>query len=257
MDIINYEIKLEKVISDAINSSYPHSWTEDLITNELLKSIGAFFNKHTFSDNLNRETKIKFSAYKLKGKAETEFGDIAFLTNIRFDNGLEFKGVANFEAKKRIKDSFDYQKQSRKDQYKTICENKPYSQILLYDYEPISQHVKPIYYLDEWRRMYRDDNNRQLITQCVCFPLYMVSDGKKVNRNHNRIAHTMSEQFCRRIFYGLDLHLEEDINKTIKDFDAKNHPKFVVDLQITHGNTSIMDDDMGRGQLQDLYERLK
>lgn len=86
----------------------------------------------------------------------------------------------------------------------------------------------------------------------------MVADGKKVNRNHNRIAHTMSEQFCRRIFYGLDLHLEDDVIESIKTFDNKNHPKFIVDLQITHGNTSIIDDDdIGRSTLQDFYERLK
>ena len=257
MDRIQYEIELEREINKAINSCYPHSWDEDLITHELLKSLGSFFNSNSFSDNLYRETKIRFTAYKLRGKAETEYGDIAFLTSIRFDNGIEFKGVANFEAKKRLKNDFNYQKESRKDQYKTISDNKPYSQLLLYDYEPISQHIKPILYIDEWNRFYRDNPFRQLISQCVCFPLYMVADGTRVNRNDNSISRTMSEQLCRRIFYGIDLHLDKESIQDITNFDSKNHPKFVVDIEVTHGNTSITDDNINRGALNDLYERLK
>ena len=256
MDRIRYEIELEREINNSINSCFPHSWDEDLITHELLKCLGKFLNANTFTDNLNRETRIKLSAYKLKGKAETKYGDIAFLTSIRFDNGIEFKGVANFEAKKRLKNDFKYQNESRKNQYKTISDNKPYSQLLLYDYEPICEHIKPILSLDDWHRIYRGYPNRQLITQCVCFPLYMVADGKSVNRNYNRISRTISEQICRRIFYGIDLHLDKKSIDDITNFDSKNHPKFVIDLQVTHGNTSITEDNINRGSLPDIYDRI-
>lgn len=256
MDRIRYEVELEREINKTINSCYPQSWDEELITHELLKSLGNFFNSNSFSDNLHRETKIKFIAYKLRGKTETEYGDIAFLTSIRFDNGIEFKGVANFEAKKRLRNDFNYQKESRKDQFKIISNSKPYSQILLYDYEPISQNIKPILYFDEWNGFYRD-NSRQLVSQCVCFPLYMVADGIAVNRNHNCISRTMSEQLCRRIFYGIDLHLDKKSIEDITNFDSKNHPKFVVDIQVTHGNTSITEDNIDRRNLTDIYERLR
>lgn len=257
MDRMTYEIKLENEINNSINSCFPNTWEEDLISHELLKCLDSFFNSNTFTDNLNRETRIRFKAYKLKGKTETKYGDIAFLTSVRFDNGIEFKGIANFEAKKRLKDDFRYQKESRKGQYKTISEKKPYSQLLLYDYEPISEHIKPIFKIDEWNRFYRDTLNRQLITQCVCFPLYMVADGKRVNRNYNRISRTMAEQLCRRVFYGIDLHLDQESIDDLTTFDKKNHPKFVVDLQVTHGNTSILDNEINRSSLQDIYERIK
>ena len=243
LEKIWYERKLESIINWTINSKYPRNWREDSISESLLEALGNFFSNNTYHDELNRITKIHFSAYKLKGKSETNYGDIAFITSIRFDNGLKIKGVANFEAKKRLGNEFKYRKQSRDNQYEKIYENLPHSQLLLYDYEPITQHIQPIKHTaEDWNLI---DNYRMIqsrTTNCISLPIYLVANGKNVNRNQTQIGRTLSEQLCRRIFYGNDLNISQDILDKIYNFDDKYNSQFVVDLKITHGNTDIIED---------------
>lgn len=237
-----FEQKLEEVINNSIASCYPARWTENTITEELLRDIEGYLNNNAYTDTLTGLTKIEFSGYKLSGKPETDFGDIALLTTIRFDNGMKLKGVANFEAKKRLQNDFKYRSQSRDKQYKTIVKNTPYSQLLLYDFEPITQHIKPTYDFEYWDEYYRNRHLPMLFTKCVATPLYMVMNGSTVTRNNLRHGRTLSEQLSRRIFYGVDLHYDQKIKDRVMSFDNDNHPMFVAVLKVVHGNTAITDD---------------
>jgi hypothetical protein len=235
-----FERQLEAVVNKAISSCYPGRWREDSITEELLRQVSTFLNANSYTDRTAGTTTIKFNVYKLIGKPETEYGDIALLTTIRYDNGITLKGVANFEAKKRLKDEFKYQVQSRDGQFSEIVKNTPYSQLLLYDFEPITQHIKPML---NWELSSRYiDADEWQFTKCVCAPLYMVAKEPSITRNHHRHSRLLTEQLCRRIFYGVDLHYDQQVVDGILSFDKKNHPMFVATLQVIHGDTDISDD---------------
>jgi hypothetical protein len=252
-----FERELEKSITQTIDNCYPAGWQENSISEAILKTLKKFFDEFKYYDPLTGLTKIEFVAYKLSGKPETDFGDIALLTTIRFDNGKKLKGVANFEAKKRLPDTFNYRGQSRDTQYTTICRNTPYAQLLLYDFEPITQHIRPIVGIEYAEEYHQVQYGHFTHAKCTNLPLYMVAGEGNVSRNHLRHSRILTEQLCRRIFYGVDLHYSDDIVNAILNFDTQHHPMFVATIAVTHGNTEITDDRDRFDIPERLYTRIE
>jgi hypothetical protein len=248
MDKYWYERRLDETKNQAIKDCYPKTWTEDEITTSLLKHLGDFLSKNKFNDSLTGQTTIKLTGYKYRGTQETKYGDIALLINIRFDNGIQFKGVGLLEAKKRIIDDYKYGKPSRKDQFSNILKNAPYASLLLYDYEPLTQIINPYSDMVDIRHYYYDDVYGHIPktispSNCVTCPLYLVRDDKEILRKITRSCNRLSEQLLNRYFHGLDLHTDQKSIKTLTDFDKNNSPRFVATVDITHGSTILGDNE--------------
>lgn len=73
---------------------------EDFITRSILKEIRNRLDSLVLGD-LKERMQIEWLPYKLTGRAENKFGDIALLVNIHHQDGDAIEGVAFLEAKKR------------------------------------------------------------------------------------------------------------------------------------------------------------
>lgn len=89
--------------SEAIASCYNEhqidGWSENIITNRVmgaLKSLGLEIN---WTD---KAQKVKWEGYKLRGKAESTFGDIALVVKIQLAHDAFIEGVAFYEAKRQF-----------------------------------------------------------------------------------------------------------------------------------------------------------
>lgn len=245
MDKFWYEKRLDETINQAIRSCYSKTWNENEITTNLLKNLGDFLDKNEYKDPLTGQTSIKFIGYKYKGKPETDYGDIALLVTIRFDNGLKYKGVGILEAKRRLEDKYEYRKQSSTGQFAKILRNAPYANLLLYDYEPLTQIINPYSDIVDMRHYYYDDIYGEIIpksispSNCVTCPLYFVKDKTEILRKITRSCSRLSEQLLNRYFYGLDLHTDSKSISALTKFDEENSPRFVATVEITHGDTEL------------------
>lgn len=259
MDKFWYERRLDETINQAIKSCYSKTWNEDEITTSLLKNLGDFLNKNTYKDRLTGQTSIKFTGYKYKGTPETNYGDIALLATIRFDNGLKYKGVGVLEAKRRLEDKYEYRHPSSTGQFANILKHAPYANLLLYDYEPLTQIINPYADIVDSRHYYYDDIYGEIMpksispSNCVTCPLYLVKDETEILRKITRSCSRLSEQLLNRYFYGLDLHTDSEAMSALTTFDKKNSPRFVATVEITHGDTELGDNEYNVPQ--DLYER--
>ncbi|MEW6077587.1 MAG: hypothetical protein AB1724_07240 [Thermodesulfobacteriota bacterium] len=132
LDLVNI---LEKIFCDNIRDNFPESYDEDHITYCILSEIRNKLAYIEVDSDLGRIS-LAWRPWKLKGRFENNFGDIAVLVNIQDNDGLKIEGVGFLEAKKRYKDSglFDAVKE---DQLKRIYNKAPHAMMLLYDFRLI------------------------------------------------------------------------------------------------------------------------
>ena len=138
MDYFEKELTrvVENNLIETINSIGQHDWDEDFITRTMLRDLK---NNLSSIEHFGQSALkgIDWQAYKLKGKDETNFGDIAIIVELNYRDGTSLEGVAFLEAKKR-----DWRKSTfsamNKPQLNKILKNAPRANYLLYDYENIT-----------------------------------------------------------------------------------------------------------------------
>src|SRR5690606_1984238 len=106
------------------------------ITLKLLSELNVALSSIELEGEDYRRT-VEWESYKLRGKYETNFGDIAIVVNINYRDGTHLDGVAFLEAKRR-----DWRKTTfsamNDIQLKRVLLNAPRAHYLLYDYEDIT-----------------------------------------------------------------------------------------------------------------------
>lgn len=137
LDLVNV---LEKIFADNIRGNYSESYDENHITFCILNEIRKKF-VHIEVDSYPGRISLAWRPWKLKGKYENNFGDIAILVNIIDNDGVEIQGVSFLEAKKRYRESgkFDAVKE---DQLSRIYKNAPHAMLLFYDFQLIDDFIK-------------------------------------------------------------------------------------------------------------------
>ncbi len=128
----------------------------------------------------------------------------------------------------------------------------PIRQLLLYDREPITQHIAQSVFINGWL-VKPHLSQLSITTKAICIPLYMMIDQKPVTRDHTRLGRTLSEQLCRRVFFGADLHYDDATIRRLTGFARGHHPQFVAKLLVTHGDTDITQEDDINGINTNLY----
>lgn len=104
---------VERCLEEYVRGSFPRNWDEDFITRNVLKALrnlGHEFSLNTVSFSsltwfrLSQSCKIQveWDLYKLTGKTEKHFGDIAIYVISAFPNKIRMEGVAFAKAKKFI-----------------------------------------------------------------------------------------------------------------------------------------------------------
>ncbi len=145
---------IEGIVRKNVRGNYPRDWDEDFITRSLLKSLRTVFGPQTRIHldapfllppliipvlrpwSVIDELVVGWDAYKMTGAKENKFGDVAILVTIRYPDGDKIEGVAFLEAKKRYKNSSNFQAIDFQ-QLKRINARAPRASVLLYDFNAI------------------------------------------------------------------------------------------------------------------------
>lgn len=232
INIQRFYAKLEQMLRREVKDSFPHDWHEDYITRRILSEYRKQFSCVEMIDVFSAPIKIESSSYKLSGKNETNFGDIAFIVRIHYpDKNLE--GVAFIEAKKKhgIRCSFDA---IRPEQFKTITTNAPHSLLLLYDHQPIHQYFP---FLSESNFFLLEQS-----THTAVIPINLVTSIHEKNNNLYRFSIPLSYQILFRYFRGLDLEFDKRALNIAKGYDRQvGTPKHLIVVSVSYGEVGEAD----------------
>ena len=245
IDIREFLLELEMILQEHVKNNYPIDWDEDFITRSILKGIRNRLGSVVVKD-LKERMRIEWLPYKLMGRPENKFGDIAILVNIRYQDGDQIEGVAFLEAKKR-----DINKTRfgaiRIGQLKRIIRNAPSSMVLLYDYDDITQfaNFKPkssVRGLFEWLEL-------KPCTSSVVVPTSIVAHKKKKDTTLYKFSLPFSYQIVFRYFQGFDLEFRETPIKIAKGYASeKGLPTYLVVVSITYGRAEPQVVDFNRNR---------
>ncbi|HEY2583971.1 MAG TPA: hypothetical protein VGI43_19335, partial [Mucilaginibacter sp.] len=229
--IIKFNQSLEQSIQHEINEAYPLHWEEDYITRRLLTVLAGLNNSQI--EVLNSLTNVFIKPFKLKGVNEHKFGDIAILVEIEYKDGDKLKGVAFLEAKRKFRDSSEYDSLDF-EQLKRIYSNAPNSRLLLYNYNAMSA-ITPTG-LDT-----KHGSSGMLpqmpVTHTTVLNLNAAIQFNIKSEHLHKVSIPFSYQFTYRYLYGLDLEFDEEKIKAAQGFlaDKIGLSNFVVLISIKPG----------------------
>ena len=234
-----YVNNLEEIVKRNVKGNFPVDWNEDFITRGLLKNIRNELGYITI-DDFQFDNRINWIPYKLSGKPENKFGDIAILVKIHFQDGDNIEGVAFLEAKKRSKDStkFDMLELS---QLERIHSNAPNARVLLYDYFDVNQcaaFIPP-------QSLPRKGWEYKLSSCAVTLPMNLAIKTKKKDMTLYKFAIPFSYQLLYRYFQGLDLDFDENAIDVAKGYAIeKGLPDYLVAISITYGKLNRLGENV-------------
>jgi len=197
--------KLESIISELCNSSYPYEWDENHISFLLMKELRKLFSHRTISFNSWSKI-VDWRSFKNRGKQETNYGDIALIVTIQFSSGECLKGVVNIEAKRAYNsgnfESVDLVQLNR------ILENLPYSHLLLYNHKRQKFQQK---FPDEstWK-------SHLWISPINTARQILIQTKSKDNWKVLRTSFPFTMFLTSRIFWGFDLDFRDEVINDIQ-----------------------------------------
>lgn len=234
-DIIELTGILEEEIRSSIKPSWPYSWDEDFITLTLLQNLRDNLKNIELIGKDYRQH-VHWEAYKLRGKYETNFGDVCLNVKIHYKDGTHLEGAAFLEAKRR-----DWRKTSfgamNWHQLNRVLKNAPRSQYLLYDYEDITSFRNPIGFMSELEPYYSRRHMPLSVTattRAVCVPLNIAKATGYKDTLLYRYATPLSFMLTSRYFQGQDLEFDETSLGIAAGFVKKfGLPKFIFEIHIS------------------------
>jgi hypothetical protein len=221
--------QIENLLVEHVKENYRADWDEDFITRSILKGIRQELNLANVVD-FKDKIRINWVPYKLTGKAENKFGDIAILVNISYRDGDKIEGVAFLEAKKKRPGHIKFE-EIRFVQLKRIRKWAPSSMILLYDYDDIMQFSDFLFAGDLYRGW-----NYKPYTFAVVIPTGIVIQTAKRDTTLYKFSLPFSYQLVFRYFNGLDLEFRNTPLEIAKGYARdKGLPAYLVTVSITQG----------------------
>ena len=241
LDLVNI---FEKIFFDNIQSNYPEGYDENhiayCILNEIRKKMA-----HMEVDSYPGRISLDWRPWKLKGKFEKNFGDIAILFNIRDNDGLEIQGVSFLEAKKRYRESGNFDA-VKEDQLIRIYKNAPHAMMLFYDFWLIEDFIKyqspyTCFPFRLYRNFMRSGPWTELVppmakaTHSVTTPIHLDKQVGIYDPTLYRYSTPFSTQIIFRYLNGFDLEFPEEplaIAKGFSQSDEISPPKFLLIISI-------------------------
>lgn len=228
--------EVEKIIKSVVDETSMIDWNEDHITRRLLHLMRFNLNGSQIEDLELRNVFI--NPFKLKSKKmENSYGDIAVVVKIEYKDGDWLEGVGFLEAKRKYKDSgaFDALKWG---QLEKIVANASHSQLLLYDFKPITDFAPTGL---ETSRVASGSNAMISlpVTYITTAPIKNTLQLKKNNERLYKLSIPFSYQLVYRYFYGFDLQFEDKLIKAAKgditEQIKETFPNYVVFVTIQQG----------------------
>lgn len=252
MYINDFHYSMEEIFKSEIEGNFPYQWDEDHITRQILRSFRKNFRRISLF-GFKHEIKINWEIYKFTGVAETIAGDIGLLVNVHLKSGNVIEGVAFIEAKKRKKDTIRFDALN-KNQLKRLNRFSPFSRLLLYDYEDITQFPLNQSYLRSYKD-FRYYNFRIENTFAVTIPINLVIANYSNNTNLYHLSLPFSYQLIYRYFHGLDLDYSRNAIDLFNTFPkSQGLPRYLMKISVGIG-TDILETEST--MLHDFYTSLE
>lgn len=244
MDILKFNQTLERNITKEIINAYPFEWSEDYLSLRLtraLRELNSFQVEYT-----NQCNNVFIMAFKLKGKNENKFGDIAIIMDIEYKDGDKLNGVAFLEAKMMYGNSNEYGA-LKKDQLESIYSNAPNSRLLLYNYN----HM-PIAPIGSGTGKVTGGSSllpKYPATYCSVLPVNTALELKQKDNRLHKVSIPLSYQFSFRYLFGMDLEFENDKIQSAQGYLQEKYgmPSYVVAVSVKPGRK-------GEKQIDALYQ---
>lgn len=136
-------LSLHEAVEGAVlgNSGREDFWDEDQITRDWLKALAVVASGSALSGGA---INVKIAAFKLRGTAERDHGDVAVLVRIRNKGAIKLlDGSAYLEAKRcSFFEPFRYESY-REEQFARITKDSSQHRYLLYRREPLQVRARP------------------------------------------------------------------------------------------------------------------
>ncbi|WP_148699721.1 hypothetical protein [Candidatus Nitrososphaera evergladensis] len=228
------------MIRESVIACIPSAWDENHITYKIIETLKGKLNPD-FVINSRNNTNVLWHPYKAKGKVETDFGDIAILVNIIYDDGKTLTGIGFLEAKRRNVHSKKFIQIKRR-QLGRILKNAHYSRLLLYDYKDITQFADTSIF----DRIPGSLHHSPFVpvTRSAVVPVSIALPKRITNISLYDFSLPFSYQLCFRYPNGLDLELSETSIGVVKGAIKKEYdsmeipiaPKYIVAFSVSNGN---------------------
>lgn len=228
---------LEDTITKVVRTCHPTSWEENHISFSLADKM--FKRNQVISlEGLDRPFKIIWDFRKIRLPDETVFGDIGIIVRLTSWAGENIEGVGLLEAKKRDlkKGTFSAAKSS---QLKRITSKVPPAQLLLYDYDSVSECM------DNWSIQFEDHFYRRRFgtmvpfTHCVCLPAKTAISLGTYTTDLHKFGVPLSYQIVSRYFRGFDLEMEPRVVDSVKgNIDRHGGTRILMLVGISTGDVN-------------------
>lgn len=231
MTILKFSQTLEQHIQNEIKEAYPLNWNEDYITRRLVVTLGRL--SYSQVEVLSAFNNVFITPFKLAGKNENKFGDIAIIVDLEFKDGDKLKGVAFLEAKIRYENSNEYTA-LKFDQLERIFSNAPNARLLLYNY----QHMSSLSPTGLDTKIGTSGILPQIpVTYTSVTHLNTAIELKKKNDRLHKLSIPFSYQFSFRYLYGMDLEYDEEIINSAQGYLSNKYgmPNYVVIITVKPG----------------------
>jgi hypothetical protein len=232
MKSLSYE--LEALIYANIKENYPNSWNGDVVTRSLFSDMKKLMDGkkiHTPGATLSSGWKL----YQRKKDTESATGDLAVIVQISYHDGQIAEGVAYYDCAEKDpgKNSFST---LNKNKYKRLSSFAHHSQLLLFDYDPISGMAFPStadYVIGSHPHNW---NCWIPYTHAVTVPSNLAFMLGVKTTGMYKVSVPLSYQICYRYLYGLDLDFNKQALETAAGTNtARGNPKFLICISVTHG----------------------
>jgi hypothetical protein len=228
---------INNALIDCFNNHHIDGWSENHITTQVLESIENLGLEFDWED---KPQKVKWEGFKLKGKSETSFGDIAVIVKVWITSDRFIEGVAFYEAKRQFFDSKWKAKgfaSIKQDQLSRISAKTHASNVLLYDVD-----------LEEKR------------AHATSVPTPFVHELAKANlaSNSGRILHHYGDFWVKALgsnLLGMHLDFQKESVDSIKRLASDTDKPFVI-LNVAVAKTQILEPKLDNSFINtDVYEK--
>ncbi len=202
--------KTNDALKNCINNYHLDGWSENHITTQAMKSLESIGLEIDWAD---KPQKVKWEGFKLKGKLETSFGDIAVIAKVWITSDRFIEGVAFYEAKRQFFDDEWNAKgfaSIKQDQLSRISLKTHASNVLLYDIDLESEKAC-----------------------ATSVPTIFVSELAEANlaSSSGRLLHYYGDLWVKAIgrnLLGMDLDFRKESVESIKKLASENNKPFVM-----------------------------
>ncbi|MFN3770332.1 MAG: hypothetical protein ACK4TD_18365 [Ectopseudomonas guguanensis] len=206
-------LKIKAAMLNCFNNANIGGWQENHITTEVIKAISTAGTDLSWT---NCPQRVQWQAYKLSGKYETNYGDIAFLVKVWLTQGKYVEGVAFYEAKK---------------QYFKSGENIGFGALKADQLSNINSHTSASQVL-----LYELVDSQAARATAIPTSFAHVFAGKGMEGNDGSLLHLYGRPWIVALgsnFRGFELDYSEQAVTAIKEFAQKNQLPFIINAEIS------------------------